>query len=356
MARIRNRILSISLLCALTATFILPAAVPVAHAATSSASQAKQAKKAASGKARSSKKPAKVAKVASAKKAKPVAAGKKRAAKPVAHKEAAAGIQRASYGPASSLELDDGHLAVRSSVAFVQDLASSDVLFAKNENTVAPIASITKLMTALVVIEAGQPLDEELEITSEDIDTHKFTHSRLAVGTRLSRADMLHLALMSSENRAANALGRHYPGGLPAFVQAMNAKAAALGMQDTRYVEPTGLSSENVSSPRDLAVLVREAARHPLIRHYTTDTEYVVEVKGRPQTFRNTNRLVARPDWDISVSKTGFINEAGRCLVMLATIGGRDLAIVLLDSVGSLTRTADAQRIRQWVQREIGAM
>ncbi|ODS68199.1 MAG: peptidase S11 [Bordetella sp. SCN 67-23] len=247
-------------------------------------------------------------------------------------------------------------MSLRSSVAFVQDLNSSDVLFAKNEGAVAPIASITKLMTALVVVDAGLPLDEMIEVTTDDIDTHKFTHSRLSVGTRLSRADMLHLALMSSENRAANALGRNYPGGLPAFVQAMNAKAVALGMQDTHYVEPTGLSSENVSSARDLVRLMREGSQRPLIRQYTTDTEYSVEVAGRHQTFRNTNRLVARSDWNIIVSKTGFINEAGRCLVMLANIGGRDMAIVLLDSVGSLTRTADAQRIRQWVQREIGAL
>ncbi|AZG09329.1 D-alanyl-D-alanine endopeptidase [Pigmentiphaga sp. H8] len=356
MARIRKSILSISLLCALTAGLALPAVAPVAHAATTTTSKnakTKPAKKATASKTRSAKsKTASTTRHASAK------TTKKRAAKPASRKAvAAASIRHASYAPSSAaLEDADGNLSLRSSVAFVQDLNSSDVLFAKNEGAVAPIASITKLMTALVVVDAGQPLDEMIEVTTDDIDTHKFTHSRLSVGTRLSRADMLHLALMSSENRAANALGRNYPGGLPAFVQAMNAKAVALGMQDTHYVEPTGLSSENVSSARDLVRLMREGSQRPLIRQYTTDTEYSVEVAGRHQTFRNTNRLVARSDWNIIVSKTGFINEAGRCLVMLANIGGRDMAIVLLDSVGSLTRTADAQRIRQWVQREIGAL
>ena len=342
MARIRKSILSVSLMCALTAGLVLPAAAPVAYAATTTKSaKAKPAKKAAATKTKSAK----------------AAPARKRAAKPAPRKAvAAASIRHASYAPSAALEDADGNLSLRSSVAFVQDLNSSDVLFAKNEGAVAPIASITKLMTALVVVDAGLPLDEMIEVTTDDIDTHKFTHSRLSVGTRLSRADMLHLALMSSENRAANALGRNYPGGLPAFVQAMNAKAVALGMQDTHYVEPTGLSSENVSSARDLVRLMREGSQRPLIRQYTTDTEYSVEVAGRHQTFRNTNRLVARSDWNIIVSKTGFINEAGRCLVMLANIGGRDMAIVLLDSVGSLTRTADAQRIRQWVQREIGAL
>lgn len=355
MARIRNSILSVSLLCALTTGLVLPAAAPVAQAATTSSSaKAKPAKKTTASKTRS----AKAAKAAPRRATTRKHTARSTSGKSAPHKAvaASAGIRHASYGPSSPLEDADGNLSLRSSVAFVQDLSSSDVLFAKNEGAVAPIASITKLMTALVVVDAGLPLDEMLAITTDDIDTHKFTHSRLAVGTQLSRADLLHLALMSSENRAAHALGRNYPGGLPAFVQAMNAKAVALGMRDTHYVEPTGLSSENVSSARDLVRLMREGSQRPLIRHYTTDTEYSVAVLGRQQTFRNTNRLVARSDWDIIVSKTGFINEAGRCLVMLAHIGGRDLAIVLLDSVGSLTRTADAQRIRQWVQREVGAL
>lgn len=243
--------------------------------------------------------------------------------------------------------------ALRSSTAYVQDLATSTVIFAKNENVVRPIASISKLMTAVVVVDANQPMDEMLEITDEDIDGLKHTTSRLRVGTKLSRGDMLHLALMSSENRAANALGRHYPGGLPAFVAAMNAKAQSLGMTSTHFIEPTGLSSNNVSSPHDLARLLRAASQRPLIHRYSTDTEYDVEINNRTQTFRNTNLLVRKPDWDIKVSKTGYINEAGECLVMLARINGRDLAIVLLDSQGKLSRIGDAVRIRRIVQSEV---
>jgi D-alanyl-D-alanine endopeptidase (penicillin-binding protein 7) len=246
--------------------------------------------------------------------------------------------------------------ALRSSTAYVQDLETSTVLFAKNENVVRPIASISKLMTALVVVDANQPMNEIIEITDEDVDTLKHTTSRLRVGTRLSRGDMLHLALMSSENRAAHALGRNYPGGLPAFVEAMNAKARSLGMLNTHFIEPTGLSSENVSSPHDLARLLRAAAQRPLIHRYSTDTEYEVEINKRTQTFRNTNLLVRKPDWDIKVSKTGFINEAGECLVMLARINGRDMAIVLLDSQGKLSRIGDAVRIRRIVQSDVAML
>ncbi|OZI30889.1 D-alanyl-D-alanine endopeptidase [Bordetella genomosp. 10] len=247
--------------------------------------------------------------------------------------------------------------ALRSSVAYVQDLATSTVLFSKNEDTVRPIASISKLMTALVVVDANQPMDEMLEVSDDDIDRLRHAASRLPVGTRLSRADMLHVALMSSENRAAHALGRYYPGGMPAFVRAMNEKARELGMLDTHFVEPTGLSSENVSSPRDLVRLLRAASQRPLIHRYTTDTEYDVEMrKGRTQTFHNTNALVRNADWDIKVSKTGYINEAGECLVMLARINGRDLAIVLLDSQGKYSRVADAVRIRKFVQNEVAML
>ncbi|AOB25989.1 MULTISPECIES: D-alanyl-D-alanine endopeptidase [Bordetella] len=246
--------------------------------------------------------------------------------------------------------------ALRSSTAYVQDLETSTVLFAKNENVVRPIASISKLMTALVVVDANLPMDEMIEITDDDVDTLKHTTSRLRVGTVLSRGDMLHLALMSSENRAAHALGRNYPGGMPAFVAAMNAKARSLGMLNTRFVEPTGLSSENVSSPRDLARMLRAASQRPLIHRYSTDTEYEVEINNRTQTFRNTNLLVRKPDWDIKVSKTGFINEAGECLVMLARINGRDMAIVLLDSQGKLSRIGDAVRIRRIVQNDVAML
>ena len=247
--------------------------------------------------------------------------------------------------------------ALRSSVAYVQDVATSTVLFSKNEDTVRPIASISKLMTALVVVDANLPMDEMLDVTDDDIDRLRHASSRLPVGSRLSRADMLHVALMSSENRAAHALGRYYPGGMPAFVRAMNEKARELGMLDTHFVEPTGLSSENVSSPRDLVRLLRAASQRPLIHRYTTDTEYDTEMrKGRTQTFRNTNALVRNADWDIKVSKTGYINEAGECLVTLARINGRHLAIVLLDSQGKYSRVADAVRIRKFVQNEVAML
>jgi D-alanyl-D-alanine endopeptidase (penicillin-binding protein 7) len=263
----------------------------------------------------------------------------------------AAAVSAAMPPPAVSVRAEAA--ALRSSTAYVQDLETSTVLFAKNENVVRPIASISKLMTAVVVVDANLPMDEMLEITDEDVDGLKHTTSRLRVGTKLSRGDMLHLALMSSENRAANALGRHYPGGLPAFVAAMNAKALSLGMSSTHFIEPTGLSSNNVSSPHDLARLLRAASQRPLIHRYSTDTEYDVEINNRTQTFRNTNLLVRKPDWDIKVSKTGYINEAGECLVMLARINGRDLAIVLLDSQGKLSRIGDAVRIRRIVQSEV---
>ncbi|CAP43900.1 D-alanyl-D-alanine endopeptidase [Bordetella petrii] len=243
--------------------------------------------------------------------------------------------------------------ALRSSTAYVQDLETSTVLFAKNDNVVRPIASISKLMTALVVVDANQPMDQMLEITDDDVDTLKHTSSRLVVGTRLSRGDMLHLALMSSENRAAHALGRNYPGGLPAFVEAMNHKARALGMTSTHFIEPTGLSSQNVSSPRDLARLLRAASQRPLIHRYSTDDQYEVDVANRTQVFRNTNLLVRKPDWDIKVSKTGYINEAGECLVMLARINGRDVAMVLLDSQGKLSRIGDAVRLRRILQSDV---
>lgn len=281
------------------------------------------------------------------------ASGKKTTSKTRAR--AAAATTSAALAPAAASPAAEAR-ALRSSTAYVQDLETSTVLFAKNENVVRPIASISKLMTALVVVDANQPMNEIIEITDEDVDTLKHTTSRLRVGTRLSRGDMLHLALMSSENRAAHALGRNYPGGLPAFVEAMNAKARSLGMLNTHFIEPTGLSSENVSSPHDLARLLRAAAQRPLIHRYSTDTEYEVEINKRTQTFRNTNLLVRKPDWDIKVSKTGFINEAGECLVMLARINGRDMAIVLLDSPGKLSRIGDAVRIRRIVQSDVAML
>lgn len=243
--------------------------------------------------------------------------------------------------------------SLHSEVAFVQDLSSSTVLYDQNSDEARPIASISKLMTALVVAEAGLPMDETLTITDADVDRLRHSRSRLQVGSQLSRADMLHLALMSSENRAAHALGRHYPGGMPAFVRAMNDKARALGMRNTRFVEPTGLSELNVSTPRDLVKLLRATAQEPLIQRYSTDESHQVTTnKGRTLKYNNTNRLVKNDNWNIRLSKTGFINEAGQCLVMVARIGGRDLAIVLLNASGSYSRIGDAVRLRKFVESE----
>lgn len=269
---------------------------------------------------------------------------------------------RAALRPPVPAGLDDaapavgiGALGLRSSVALVQDLSSAEVLVGKNANTVRPIASITKLMTALVVLDGKLPMHEKITITSDDIDRQRNSRSRLSVGSALTRADLLHLALMSSENRAAHALGRSYPGGQAAFVRAMNAKAASLGMRRSRFVEPTGLSSENVSTPSDLVKLLSAAGQQPLIRRYSTDDEEDIEVgSGKVERYRNTNLLVTKSDWDITVSKTGFINEAGECLVMLTRINGRDLAVVLLNSEGKLSRIGDASRVRKMLIANAG--
>ena len=256
---------------------------------------------------------------------------------------------RVSFGHLAGLHGTDDPLNLKSSVALVIDQDSDEVLFSKNSEAVLPIASITKLMTAMVVIQAGQPMGEELLITQDDVDTEKGSGSRLAVGTRLSRGEMLHLALMSSENRAANALGRHYPGGLTAFVSAMNAKARLLGMHATRYVEPTGLSSANQSSAHDLAMLVKAASDQPLIRELSTAPEAAIAVGRRNLQFRNTNALVRDPNWAIGLQKTGYISEAGRCVVMQAQLAGRKLIMVLLDSAGRYSRIGDAERLRTWL-------
>ena len=244
---------------------------------------------------------------------------------------------------------DANGLGLRSNVALVVDQATGKSVVEKNANDLQPIASITKLMTALVVLDGAQPMSRRIPITDEDVDTERGSRSRLAIGTELTRNDLLHLALMASENRAAHALGRSYPGGMPAFVEAMNEKARALGMERTRFVDPTGLSSSNVSTAADLVKLVHAAHTKNLIRQYSTDPYYEVHVVGRDVRFHNTNRLVASDGWDIGLSKTGFINEAGRCLVMQAIIDGRALTIVLLDSWGKLSRIGDANRIRKWL-------
>jgi len=239
--------------------------------------------------------------------------------------------------------------ALRSSAVLILDPKTGKVLYEKNAAAAMPIASLTKLMTALVVLEAGQNMNEKLTVTGADVDRLKYSSSRLQVGTRLSRAAMLHIALMSSENRAASALGRNYPGGTKRFVAAMNAKARALGMLRTRYVEPTGLSSANVSSPQDLAKLVIAVERHALIRRYSTDRHFTIR-QGRQQTvYHNTNRLTANPSWRIRLQKTGYISEAGRCMVLHASVGGRPTVMVFLDAQGKFSRAADANRVRAWL-------
>ena len=257
---------------------------------------------------------------------------------------------RISIGQAIGLHATDDPLDLRSSVALVVDQRTGAPLFSKNAQAVLPIASITKLMTALVVIDSGAPMGETLEITSADIDTEKNSGSRLPPGTRLSRGEMLQLALMSSENRAANALGRHHPGGLGAFVEAMNTKARALGMPDTHFVEPTGLSSSNVSNARDLARLVREALEYPLVRQFSTASGLTVDTGYRMVNYRNTNRLISSPTWDIGLQKTGYISEAGSCLVMQVSLDGQAVVMVLLDAAGSSSRFADARRLREWLE------
>ena len=254
-----------------------------------------------------------------------------------------------SFSELAGLHQISDSLDLKSSVALVLDQDTKEVLFSKNPQAVLPIASLTKLMTALVVTEAGLPADEMLTVTQDDVDTEKGSRSRLRVGTQLSREEMLHLALMSSENRAAHALGRNFPGGIETFVMAMNRKARQLGMADTHYVEPTGLSSQNQSSARDLATLVNAAYSYQNIRDLSTSPEYSVEIGARQMQFRNTNRLVNSPQWDIGLQKTGYIAEAGRCLVMQAKLAGRKLIMVFLDSAGKYSRLGDAERVRQWI-------
>ena len=257
---------------------------------------------------------------------------------------------RPSYGQLAGLHASPDTLDLKSSVALVIDQDTNEVLFRKNELAVLPIASLTKLMTGLVVSEGKLPMDELIQITQADVDTEKGSRSRLHVGAELTRGELLHLALMSSENRAAHALGRSYPGGLQVFMSLMNAKAQALGMKDTRYVEPTGLSSKNQSSARDLATLVGAAYEDPVLREYSTSAGHQVEVGRRVLQFNNTNRLVKNPEWDIGLQKTGYISEAGQCLVMQAKVAGRKLIMVFLDSAGKLSRLADAERVRRWVE------
>lgn len=350
----------------------LAVAAPAAQATSASKSSTKKSvvKKSAtktktSSARRSSSPSAKASKVSKASKESKVAPVAKRnasARKTVVAKQKTP-VQRVAFTPSATpaapvltagdlagLHQTRDPLALKSNAAFVIDQTSLQVLFEKNAGFALPIASLTKLMTALVVVEARQNMDEVLEVTSDDIDRERNSSSRLRVGSQMTRANMLHIALMSSENRAASALGRNYPGGLPAFVAAMNAKARALGMKDAHFVDSTGLSSNNVASARDLAKLVVAAYHHPVIRDYSTDAHYAVNTGRYQLNYMNSNRLVMNPGWEIGLQKTGYIAEAGRCLVMQARIEGRPVVMVFLDSKGKDTRLADAGRVRKWLE------
>ena len=248
--------------------------------------------------------------------------------------------------------LDPGKLRLASANVLVLDAQDGRQVYAKGADIVTPIASLTKLMTAMVVLDGNPSLDDPVAVDMDDFDYLKGSRSRLRMGTTLSRGEMLRLALMSSENRAASSLARHYPGGNAAFIEAMNAKAVSLGMTRTRFEDPTGLSPNNVSTANDLATMVRAAAQYPLIRDYTTTPAHFVEVQpsGQVLGFNNSNALVKNVAWDIQLQKTGYIREAGRCVVMLATIASRPMVIVLLDSIGKYTRLGDAQRVKHWLE------
>ena len=253
---------------------------------------------------------------------------------------------------APTLLRDGSKLKLASANVLVFDAGIGQPIYAKGADALTPIASVTKLMTAMVVLDGAQSLDDALEVGMADLDMLKGSHSRLRLGTELTRRDMLRIALMASENRAASSLARHYPGGTEAFVQAMNQKAQSLGMTHTHFADPTGLSSENVSTANDVARMVQAAAGYAPIREFTTTASHYVELQptGQLLGFNNTNSLVKSGAWDIQVSKTGFIREAGKCLVMLATIASRPVIIVLLDSLGRLTRIGDANRVKHWLE------
>lgn len=360
--RSRFRRLALALALPLVLTVAVPAAEAAAvagpkPAATGTARPAKAADKPAAKPAASAvarKKSAARSATAKAKRGKVAAAPRTapKTARAAKSSKASALVAPATVGALPILSSSD--VGFKSNAAFVVDEDTGEALAQKNPDTVMPIASLTKLMTGLVVVDSKLPMDEVLEIGSEDIDTFRNTHSRLTVGTRLRRDEMLLLALMSSENRAAMSLSRHYPGGRPAFIAQMNAKAKALGMSATHYADPAGLSNDSVSTARDLHRLVGAAYAQPILREYTTQTDAVVTVNGRELTFLNSNRLVRGDnDWDIDLQKTGFTNEAGRCLIMHVNMLSRRLAMIFLDSNGTMTRYADAARVRRMLEAEL---
>ncbi|MDR5738726.1 MULTISPECIES: D-alanyl-D-alanine endopeptidase [unclassified Caballeronia] len=355
--------LSLAVSLAVATSFAVAPAEALAKTTTHSKAAKQSAKPAAAGK---SAKPARVAKAGKGARAAKVAAAddddapkasrKRRVnyrmdshARRAAVHSVAYQPRATSVGQAFGLHDTPDSLALRSSVAYVVDQDTSETLFDKNSRAVVPIASITKLMTAMVALDSHMPLTEEMTVTDEDRDYEKYTGSRLAVGSVLNREDMLHIALMASENRAAAALSRYYPGGRPAFIAAMNAKAKALGMTDTHFENSTGLTSQNVSSARDLVKMVNAAYQYPLIRKFSTDRSYEVFTGKRTLAYNSTNALVRNASWDIGLQKTGFINEAGECLVMQANVHGRPVIMVLLDSYGKYSRFADAGRLRSYL-------
>jgi serine-type D-Ala-D-Ala endopeptidase (penicillin-binding protein 7) len=261
-----------------------------------------------------------------------------------------------SFARAAGLHLAPDPLHLNSSAALLVDQESGETLVRKNDEAVLPIASLTKLMTALLVAEAKQPMDEVLSITEEDVDNERHSRSRLKVGTKLTRQEALRLALMSSENRAAHALGRSYPGGIPKLVATMNAKAKELGMRNTTYADPTGLSNRNQSTARDLAVLVSAVAKNPMLAEFSTTPAHLAALGGRTLQYNNSNRLVRnrKAGWDIELQKTGYIVEAGRCLTMLHKVAGHNLVMVLLDADSNGQRLADAERMRRWLVAQWG--
>ncbi len=347
-----SRFFSVSRRALLTAFLAVGcvALAPVAEAATSKQKVVQQKKKQAQ--AKKSTKVATVVKkrVAKAGTQKVVARSSQRSAKNAAIAAAAAAPAVLSVGEQLGLRKVDDPLNLNSSAVLVIDQSTHEILLGKNDTAVLPIASLTKLMTGLLISEAHLPMDEIITIESADVDRLKNSGSRLAVGSRLSRAEAMHLALMSSENRAAHALGRTYPGGVPAFVRRMNERAAELGMTDTRFVDPTGLSSDNRSSARDLAALAAVAYERPMMRDLSTSPSYQVASGRGVLQYRNSNRLVHDESWNIGLQKTGYIREAGRCLVMQVSVAGRQLIMVLLDAAGPAARIGDAERLRRWAE------
>jgi len=346
----------LSLLLTLAVAMPAVAISPNAEAATSSKSaQTTKAKKAAAKKLAAKRAAAKKRLAAKKKSSRTKQVAKTAAVAAAALTAAELAAQERRQAPAEIHNSVNIPLDVQSRAALIANAKTGEVLYGKNYNQTMPIASITKLMTAMVVLDAGLDMNDPVTITQDDVDTLRHTHSRLSVGTTLTRADMMLIALMASENRAAAALARSYPGGTKAALTAMNRKAAKLGMMHTRFFDGTGLNGDNISTPGDLVKLVQAAYRYADIRAFSTAPKYEVNSRGRLLQYKNTNTLVKEPEWDIGVSKTGFINEAGRCLVMMARIHDVPVVIVLMDSWGKYTRIGDANRVKQWLERVKGA-